>query len=127
MYIVYLILVLLSFAGVIFVLAAKIIELRTGTAGFFSRLSVSTDPSLRRAIEKIKFLLSHFNASNARKILTTGAHSLFHIFGTIGLFVSKYYGRFTSRLNGKRNLSGGGVVSFFLKNVAESKEEKKDM
>ncbi|MBI2476011.1 MAG: hypothetical protein HYV67_02100 [Candidatus Taylorbacteria bacterium] len=123
----YLIVISLSFAGAVFVLAAKIVEIKTAKAGFLSRWSAAADPALRLKLEKIKFFLAHFNEANVRKILTMGTHGLFHLFGTAGLFVAKHYGRFASRLNGKRFLKGGGVVSFFLKNVAESKEKKKDM
>jgi|GEM_PF-3217844 len=126
MHIFYLIIIILSFTGIIFVLGAKIFEIRTGKTGILYRLSAFVDPTLRRQQEKTKFFLAHFNIPNVRKILTTGTHSLFHVFGIAGLFVSKHHKRITSRLNGKRNLSGGGVVSFFLKNVAESKEENRD-
>lgn len=79
---------------------------------------------LRHWVEKIKYFVSHFNVSNAKKVFTTGAHGVFHVFGTAGLFVSKHHKRLTNRVNGQRTIKSGGVVSFFLKHVAESKGEE---
>ena len=126
MYLFYLVIILLSSAGMLFILAAKFSEIKTGEVGFFVRLSASCDPTFRHHIEKTRLFLSHFNGTNAGKVFTIGAHKLFHIFGIAGLFVSKYYKRLTNRVNGKRALKNKGVVSFFLKNMSESKPKEKE-
>ena len=127
MHIFYLIIILLSLVGMIFVVKAKHVEITSGKGGFFSRLSDLADPVLSQYIEKIHFFISKLNAVNIRKVLIVLTHNLFHISGTVGIFVSEHYKKFKSRLNGKKDLHGGGVVSFFLKDVAESKEDRKDL
>lgn len=127
MYLLYPILILLSSAGIVFVLVAKALELKTGRAGILARASIVCDARIRVVVEQAKDFLSHITIPNSKRVFTLAAAHLFHAFGTAGLFVSKYYGRFTSRVKGKKFLKGGGVVSFFLKNVAESKGEKKDL
>jgi hypothetical protein len=122
----FLIVVLISFFGILFLLAAKFFEIRTGQVSAFGRLSVSVDPKLRRFVEKVKSFLSMLTFANLKSAITLGSHNLFHIFGTTGLFVSKHYKRITNRVNGQRTIKSGGVVSFFLKHVAESKEDKGD-
>lgn len=126
MYIPYIVLVIISFVGIIFILTSKIAEIKNGNTGIINRLSVSAEPKLRHLVEKTRAILSELNMRNLKKVLTVGSHGLFHLFGTAGLFVSKHHKRLTNKVNGKRELKSGGVVSFFLKRVAEAekKEEK---
>lgn len=126
MYILYITLLIISCAGIFFILASKISEIKNGQTGVFGRLSASADPMFRRLVGRTRAVIGELTVANVKKILTAGSHGLFHIFGTAGLFVSKHHKRLTSRVNGKREIKGGGVVSFFLKRVAESSEEKKD-
>ncbi|MEK7574740.1 MAG: hypothetical protein AAB511_00720 [Patescibacteria group bacterium] len=123
MYIPYLVLLIISFVGIIFILVNKILEIKNGSTSSLTALSSSFDPQCRNTIEKSRLFLSRINVANLKKILATIAHSIFHVFGTAGLFVSKHHKRLTNRLDGKRELNGRGVVSFFLKHVKESKEE----
>lgn len=125
--IVYLVFVLGSFLGIIVVLLAKVAEIRTGKLGFLHHFSVGADPVFRQVVQRAQLVLSHCNVTNFKKIFHTTAYSVFHIFGTAGLFVSKHYKRLINRVNGQKKLNGGGVVSFFLKHVKEArKEESKD-
>jgi hypothetical protein len=130
MYIFYLGLILTSLAGMAWVLFSKIFEMQTGRVGFFTRVSVDLDPRIVRDVRTVRFfILRHVNLGNVKRVLTLVSGYLFHAFGTVGLFVAKHYGNFTRQIRGKKFIKGGGVVSFFLKNVAESKEEseKKDL
>ena len=121
-----LILVLFSVVGMVFIVGYKIIEIKTGKSGTLARVSTVIDPFLRKSIDAGKRVFGHANATNTRKVLRTVVETLFRAFGTAGLFVSKYYVRFLRWIKGRKYIKGGGVVSFFLKNVAESKGEKKD-
>ena len=122
----YLITIIVSLVGMVFVITAKIAELKSGRESVFSRLSVSCDSIFHQYLLRINEFVSKFNLLNFKRILRILNHFLFHIFGTVGFFVSKHHANLKSRLNGKKNLRGKGVVSFFLKDVAESKEERKD-
>src|SRR3989338_3236369 len=118
-----LILVLFSVVGMVLIVGYKIIEIKTGKSGTLARVSTVTDPFLRKSIDAGKRVFGHANATNTRKVLRTVVETLFRAFGTAGLFVSKYYVRFLRWIKGRKYIKGGGVVSFFLKNVAESKGE----
>lgn len=120
----YLILILLSTAGVAFVLGSKIIEMKTGKIGPLGRLSVFADPLIKQKINLAAESVSKVNKSRVEKFLKEGLYAVFHVFGVAGVFISKYYSRFTSWVRGKKFLKGDGVVSFFLKGMAESKERK---
>ncbi len=102
---------------------SKIMEIKTGRPGILGRASASCDPIIRQKLLKLKDFLTHINAENLKKLLRFGAYHVFYIFGTVGLFVSKYYGNFLAFVKGKQFLKKGGVVSFFLKDVAESKKK----
>lgn len=127
MYLFYFGLILFSLAGIVYVLASKIFEMKTGKPGLFTRMSASADPHILRTIETATLFTSRVNLRNVQRVLTFASGHLFHAFGTAGLFVAKHYGNFTSRVRGKKFLKSGGVVSFFLKDVAESKEENKNI
>lgn len=123
----YLGIILFSLAGMTYMLASKIFEMKTGKTGLLTRASVIADPHIFRKVEEIKSTISRANLENARRVLRFVSKYLFHAFGTVGLLVAKHYGNFASRIRGKKFLKGGGVASFFLKDVAESKgEDKKD-
>jgi len=108
------------------IIGLKMSELKTGKSGVLSRLSSFADPILRRKLETGKVILGHANFTNVGKVFGVVAENLFHIFGTAGLFISKHYARFMCWIRGRKYIRGGGVVSFFLRNVAESKGEKRD-
>ncbi|MDO8482725.1 MAG: hypothetical protein Q7S86_02820 [bacterium] len=121
-----LIFILFSAIGMVLVVGFKISEIKTGKSGALARASITADPHLRRKIDAGKKVFRHVNTTNIRKILGFAVEKLFHIFGTAGLFVSKHHARSMRWIKGRKYIKGGGVVSFFLKNVAESKEEKRD-
>ena len=121
-----LVLILVSSAGILCIVVAKIVEIKTNRPGVLSRSSAAGDPIVRRKIEMIQALVSRFNKSTFESFFKIVAYAVFHIFGTAGLFLSKHYGRFTRWVRGKKFLKGGGAVSFFLKGMAESKGEKKE-
>ena len=125
MYIFYLGLILISLAGMVFVLASKIFEMQTGKMGALTRASVNMDPRIFHSIQSTKLFFSKLNFGNFQRFFNIASGYLFHAFGTVGLFVAKHYGNFTRRIKGKKILKGGGVVSFFLKDVSESREEDK--
>ncbi len=122
-----LIFILLSVAGLVLLVGLKMSEIKTAKPGALARWSSVADPLILRKLEMGKEVLGQANRTNTRKVLAVAAERLFHIFGTAGLFVSKHYTRFKNWVKGKKFLKGGGVVSFFLRNVSESKGEKKDM
>jgi len=126
MHIFYLGLILFSLVGMVYVLASKIFEMQTGKTGVLTRASATLDPRIFHNIQSAKLFFSKLNFGNLQKFFGVASGYLFHAFGTVGLFVAKYYGNFTRRIKGKKILKGGGVVSFFLKDVAESKEDRKD-
>lgn len=105
---------------------AKIFELKTGKQGFLTRLSNMADPALYKMINAAERTLGLVNGENTRKVLGVTTVKLFHVFGTAGLFVSKYHSRCKEWIRGRKHIKHKGIVSFFLKNVAESKGEKKD-
>ncbi|KKW09464.1 MAG: hypothetical protein UY44_C0001G0029 [Candidatus Kaiserbacteria bacterium GW2011_GWA2_49_19] len=119
-----LILILFSTLGLFFIVGMKVSEVNTGKSGMFARISGISDPILRRKLDAGSKVLGYINASNIRRFLRFFTSSLFHVFGTAGLFVSKHHVSFMRWIRGRRYIKGGGVVSFFLKNVSESKEEK---
>ncbi len=111
-----------------FLVGLKISEIKSGKASFVARASLSIDPLFRNQIEKAKGLIARFNKSSFERFFRVILLNIFHAFGTAGLFVSKQYKKVMERIRGKRFLKTGGIVSFFLKNVSESKaEDKKDV
>lgn len=126
MYFFYGILVVGSFVGMTFMVFLKMFEMRTGKEAIFAKASVKADPHIRRTLKILFELALHINLTSLRKIVSLLTHLMLHLFGTIGLFVAKYYGMLTSRLRGKKLIKGGGIVSFFLKDVSESREKKED-
>jgi len=120
--------IIFSLTGIFFLIGAKIFEIRNGKLSFLNRLSVFADPTVRLCLEKINYFISQFNKEKIGNFVLTALRKIFYIFGIVGLFISKYHKSFVNAINGKRFLKHRGVVSFFLKNVTESKrEEKKDM
>lgn len=119
-------LILFAVAGLVFIVGTKISEIKSGKSGTLARFSMVVDPILRRRLDAGVRLCGNVNVANTRRILGSAAMGLFHIFGTVGLFVSKHYVRATRWVKGRKYIKGRGVVSFFLKSVAESKGEKKD-
>lgn len=95
--------------------------MKNGKLGFLGKLSAFLDPLLRKKLADCHALLKHVHERNVRKVARAAADGVFHVFGTAGLFVSKHYENIRSRVRGKKSLKTGGVVSFFLKNVSESK------
>ncbi len=126
MYLFYLVPILISCAGMIFLVFSKVFEIKTGKAGAFAKVSVAADPIFHQHKTTIRTFFSHVTKSNILKVVRFCIFNLFHIFGTIGLFISKHYTHLISRIRGKRFLKGHGPVSFFLKDVAESKSEEKN-
>lgn len=108
------------------IIGLKMLEIKTGKLGMFARLNVLVYPILSPKLDVGGKIFGMVNGSNTRKVLAVVAKGLFHVFGTAGLFISKYYIRLTRVIKGKKYINRGGVVSFFLRDVAESKEERKD-
>lgn len=98
--------------------------MNSGKVGHLAKLSVYVDPALHKKIVGGKEILRYVNWTNIRKVANIAIHNLFHLFGVAGLFVSKYYEKIKSLVRGKKTIKTGGVVSFFLKNMAESSKEK---
>lgn len=101
------------------------LEVSSGREGTFTRLSASSDQVIEDKIKVVWSFLMRVNPTNLKRLtnfLTTG---IFHVFGVAGIHVSKYYTRVTRWIRGQRALNKSGVVSFFLKDVAESKRRKK--
>lgn len=120
-----LILIIFSGFGLALIVSLKISEIRSGVPGLLAKLSDFSDSALKRKLESGKFFLGYANRTNARKVLGAVAGKLFHVFGTVGLFVSKRHASFMLWIKGRKFFKSRGVVSFFLKNVAESKGEEK--
>src|SRR3990167_2833291 len=123
----YLIILLISFAGILLLLGGKMYYMRTGRPSPLERISVLGDPLIEGLGKKMKNLLSEWDETRVKNIFSATAHSLYRLVEKIGLFVSIQYGRFGQRLGSNRKRNGSRVVSFFLKGMAESKgeEEKK--
>jgi hypothetical protein len=107
-------------------LSLKIVEIKTGRLTPLGRLSVVADPFLSHYVRKGRIFAFKLNIKNIRKFLAIMSHGVFHVVGTAGLFVSKHYKELAEKLNGRKKLENRGVVSFFLKDVAESREENKN-
>jgi len=122
----FLIIIIVSLVGIYFLLWGKITELRNGNVGLLGKISSVTDQKIYVCIRYSMIFASRFNVGALRKYLYHLSNGLFHIFGTLGLFVSKYYSNFVNSMNGKRPLKGRGVVSFFLKDVSESRADRKE-
>ena len=105
---------------------AKVLELKTGKPQALAKLGALADPFIRRRIDTGRKIFGRAGAVNVRRFFLILSNTLFHLFGITGLFVSKHYGRYSSWVKGRKFLKGKGTVSFFLRNVSESKEEKKD-
>ena len=125
--VIYFTLIILSVAGMGVLIGSKVREIKTGRPGFSTRASLSLDEPIHRKISEYKSWFAHVNKSNAEKLLKFAVYTLFHAFGTAGLFVSKHYSALMTKIKSRKSVKTGGVVSFFLKNVAESKDDKKDM
>ena len=119
-----LIFILFSVIGMVLVVGLKIFEIATGKSGALAKVSGVSDPIFFRMIVVGNKVFRYVSTTNIRKILGLAVKKLFHIFGIAGLFVAKHHARFARWIKGRKYLKGGGVVSFFLKNVAESKEKK---
>jgi len=122
----YFFLIIFSAVGIVFLIVSKSIEIRTGKVSWFGNKSVSYDPIVRRKLGTTKVFVSRINSIGTKNFLIARVQNLFQVFGMTGLFVSRYYGKIKSRIKGRKVLKGGGVVSFFLKDVAESKSEEDD-
>ena len=121
----YLILIVLSFSGIIWVLGSKMLEVGNGREGTFTRLSASSDRAIEEKIAVIWGFVMHANPRNLKRLANFLTAGIFHVFGVAGIHVSKYYTRATRWVRGQRALKKNGVVSFFLKDVAESKGKRK--
>ena len=119
--------ILLSVAGLVTILGLKVGEVKTGKSEALVRLNISIGPIVRRNLLLWQGLVEQTNIANLRKMFSFATDGMFHIFGTFGLVVAKQYSRFKKWVGGRKYIKGRGVVSFFLRNVAESKGEKKDM
>lgn len=115
-------LIVFSAAGIALLLALKVREPVGDGSGILARGSAAVDPLLRRCAEAARRLRGCANGANAKRAASIGSAKLFHACGLCGLFISKHYHAFTGWVGGKRLLKRGGIVSFFLKDVAESKE-----
>ncbi|MCR4311261.1 MAG: hypothetical protein NUV54_01700 [Candidatus Taylorbacteria bacterium] len=121
----YLLIILLSTAGISALVYAKIVEIRTKKQGTLSRLSTAWDPTLRKKVERLADISSRITTVNIRKVAVWLGGWIFHLFGTAGLFVSKLYARMTKSVRGVRSLDKKkGAVSFFLRDVAESRVKR---
>lgn len=121
----FLALILISSLGIAFILGSKVYEAKSAQAGVMSRASLYMDHKLNNFFDSVASFISEINHANARKTFVTLSHGLFHIFGTAGLFVSKHHKIFKEKIvNGHGTIKKKGVVSFFLKDVAESREKK---
>ena len=116
-----------SVTGLVLIVGLKILEIKTGKPKVLAWLSDIVDPIMRQKLDIGRRVVGHANATNTRKILGFVAVQLFHVFGTVGVFVSRYYNRSMQWIKGRKKIKGGGVVSFFLKNVAESKEDSEKL
>lgn len=117
--------IILSGFGILFLVLERVLEVRNGRLGFFAKISSSTDDFFSEYFKLGQEFLEKFSLKGFKKIFSIISRGLFYIFGVIGLFVSKYYSIFLSRVNGRKILKNRGVVSFFLKDVAESKGKEK--
>lgn len=109
----------------VLLVVSKNLEMRNGKTSLLGGLGAFSDPLIQRVILICRYLILKLKSISFKDFFTARIQNLFQIFGTIGLFVSKYYDKLKSRARGRKVLKGKGVVSFFLKDVAESKEEER--
>lgn|SRR3989338_4552191 len=131
MLIFYLVVMSVSLFGMFIIFGMKISELRGNRNILLSRISAKADPNISKWITSCRWLVGNINFNNVKKLSVFVSHNIFHIFGIVGLFVNKHYMNLAGKVRGRRFLKSLGnrePVSFFLKDVAESKEEdKKDL
>ncbi len=121
-----LIVIVFSSVAIIFAVLSKNSEIQTGKGSFFSKFLTSHDRKIVFLTGEIKKILFHLNGRNIVKVFRSAAFGSIHFFGMVGLFLSKYYAKLSNRIKGKKFIKEGGVVSFFLKNMSESKGEEKE-
>lgn len=125
----YMVVMLVSLLGMFFVFGLKISELRGNHNVLLSGISAKGDPIISKWITACKWLAGNINFNNVKKLSVFVSHNIFHIFGVVGLFVHKHYKNFAEKIKGKRLLKDSDnrePVSFFLKDVAESRGENRD-
>lgn len=111
---------IISLIGIVSVFGFKYFETKSGQPGVLTKASVGFDPKISHVVHKGKQVLVRVQKIPVGAAVNTGTNYVFNIFGTVGLFLSKYHKQFK---NNERSISKKGVVSFFLKDVAESRAE----
>lgn len=123
MQLILLILIALSSLSILFLILSKISEIKSGKASTLVKSLADYDPAVKKVAESVRVTISSWNLARVINLLKHLSFKIFHYFGTVGLYISEHYSRISSRIRGKKEIKGGGVVSFFLKNMSESERE----
>ncbi|MES2087868.1 MAG: hypothetical protein V4467_02635 [Patescibacteria group bacterium] len=123
MYILDLSVIIVSTIGGLSLFLVKFFEIKSGQPGVLTRVSLFADPTFSAFGSKLRRFWLELENFPFRKVLHQFIQGVFHLFGVTGLFIAKYHKQF---INSKRQINEKGVVSFFLKDVAESRESKTD-
>lgn len=121
-----LIVIIVSASAIALILCLKVIELRTGAPGFFSHLSLHCDGVIQRKTKEVKMFISARSFGSVLRALHLFLVKALSFAGLVGGLVLRKCRKVAARIRGERSVKGGGVVSFFLKNMSESKGEDKE-